>query len=352
MSTNITTRPELRSVHFASELDVLTFSGVSRPLSLVVSDQSGRTLLENTYTPDADRRVTVYGLDSLLNEATEESPVARIRIEANGEAIGAAPSGLITIIHATVAVGEPAATFLPDFWLTAGAGAARSGVMPTLPGRLEYLTGYFPEPERVTVISTILEPDGTLSEERRERSVSGLVTFDASPVAPEGDGRRLLEYDVVAGGRRASYRVLAHAPGHTRGFLFRNCFGVMETIYCTGLTETKHAIESSWAFIDGRACRYSVSEVEQQTVSTGPLTAAATAVAIDFARSKEVYELVAGLDPGRPMLILESEPVVSNSRSALSSISVTLRPASASGTMLCPVRPVRIFDPTFDSTYE
>lgn len=327
---------------FTSEFCRLSFSGVTDTLVLVfVVD--GFPVFENRYVPDSAGRVTVYDLDLLLESCLSDTPPS-VRIFANSYLLGS-----FRLFGCAASVAEPAQTFVTDFFLT-----PHTGVRDTAADRFESLTLFCAAEEAVTARCAYVKDD--LSVVEKTVAVESVVGWSALDVSArrflDPASGRLVGYTVLCGKRKASYRVLAYTPKADPAVIFRNCFNAWETFYFTGKKETSAAYTRSQANIAGKLRNYHIDETVSYRAMTGPLLHGMEIVALDLARSKEVFLLNADGSAGDEITVTDCDIKHSNEDDEIPDLTFTYRLADRRNSRIAVTRPPRVFDNTFDETYE
>ncbi len=328
---------------FVSELTTLEFSGVETTLEL--SLRSGdKDLFTNTYYATPDGKVTIYALDQLLETYISDIYID-ISIFANGVGFGPAT---ISVFACSASVAERAQTFVTDFFLT-----SMMGERNTFMGRYEILTAFCPEEEEVKAICTYRLPDGSVETiEQSMTSLNGWANLNASSDQFYRADAQLVGYVVACGKRKQRYRVLAYAPEADPVFIFRNSFRAWETLYFTGLKEVQPSYTRSHATIAGRFVNYRIEEEMVYKANTGPLRQGMEMVAFDLARSKDVFLLDADGNASDEITITDCDLKFNNEDKQIPDLSFTYRLSDRRNARIAVVRPPKIFDKTFDETYE
>lgn len=346
MATLITA---LNTLMFTSELARLAFKPEGESCVFSISVGGYHRLFENTYYTGGDGTVTVYDVDKILEDDLAGSCYGSYAFYADGARIG---PELVTVIRCDARVSEPAESFVTDFFLTAGIGER-----DTTPGRRETLSFYSPAGEEAAEVHA--EYYNFADRAVRSRvfalgsSDPGLMTLDVSPsrFVDEATGL-LIGYTVKASKRKVKYRVHRSLPEADPVMIFRNVFGVWETLHLVGTKETSGTYTRESANIAGEYRNYNIEEVVSHKALTGPLRQAMVPVAMDMARSKDVFLLRADGSAGERVTVTACETKHTNEDNAMPNLSFTYRLASTPSSMIETIRPPRIFDQSFDNTYE
>lgn len=329
---------------FVSELSRLSFRIDSDSCTFVIS-RGGKEVFKQTYVPDEDKTVTIYDLDKLL-----ETLIADIydtfTFLVNGSALG---QSNVKVFRCNKSVAESAQKFIPDFFLTAAMGERNTCV-----GRYEVLTLYSDTEVAVQAICTYVDADKKV--ESLTETITNLTGWSLINVSPsrfeKPEKGTLVAYTIAAGKRRARYRVFPSLPEADPVVMFRNAFNAWETLYLTGAKETSGSFTRSAAMIEGRYRVYDIEAVISHKAMTGPLRPGELCVAVDLCTSKDVYLLNADGTAGDEITITAADIKHTNEDNNLRNINITYRLADRRNARIEVVRPPRIFDDTFDSTYE
>lgn len=327
---------------FTSELSQLHCSCENDSMQLSI--RKGTTvIMSQTYYPDDNNRVTIYDLDKLLEGCIDEfcKPFTFL--------IDEDPVRSILVFKCNADVSESAETFHSDFFFSPAMGERDTAL-----GRYETVTMFCTTTTAIKATCTYLCPDGSFATVTKDvASFSGWQPVDVSPskFADEAFGR-LIAYVISAGSRKASYRVIESAPEADPAFIFRNCFDCWETIYLTGAKQTSPSYTRSNTLIEGQFRTYDIEETVSYKAFTGPLRPAMVPVAMDLARSKEIYLLGTDGKAGARITVTDVDVKHTNEDNSIPDFSFTYRRASRRTSMIDAARPPRLFDDTFDDTHE
>ncbi len=335
----------LNSVMFTSELMQMHFNctGASMLFAICLGTGLSDEIFSQTYYPDSDGKVTVYDIDKLLEPfISSTDAVFTFVLDHN-------PLGSVDVVMCRADIEEPAETFLTDFFMTTSMGERDTAL-----GRHETLSLYAGPGAEVSVMCRFLKPDGSLTSKTVELADSDdWDSIDASPsLYTDSELGTLISYEVRAGNRKASYRVLPGAPDADPAFIFRNAFNCWETIYLTGSKQCTPSYTRSSALIEGRNQVYDIAESMSFKARTGPLRPGMVPVALDLARSKDVFMLNADGSAGRQVTITDVDVKHTNEDHTIPDFSFTYRLSSRRTALIAVNRPPRLFDDTFADTYE
>lgn len=333
---------ELQSFHFVSELDVLEVTTATN-VTVAITAIDNTELLRGTYIP-VDGRVRLYHLHKLLSPLIIET-VATFTIRAGNT------SKAVTVVQSAQSIGETAMEFLPSFFL--------SSVMTerdTAIGRKELVSILPIEATLPTVSAECSYWDGTAivtaTKAVAATLTAGAVTeIDVSPKKFEDNTLgELVAYEIIAGERRMRYRV-ATLPTSETAMLFRNTFGAWEALYFAGMEEREPEYTRETAMVNGEMRIYNLEETDTAASHTGPLRPGGIALSRDLARSRDVVLLEKGVTSDAVVITAVAVNYTSADDS-IADFTFTWRRAGLLSAKLITARTPRVFDETFDETYE
>lgn len=164
----------------------------------------------------------------------------------------------------------------------------------------------------------------------------------------------LIAYTVTAGNRMQHFDVQGETLHDVMCVSFRNAFGCMEYVYCTGNIEDNTEYSHDTMMMNGRYVCYDVEEKLGYTVDSGVIPFGSVSLWKDMLRSKETFLAdnweTARVSPVSRIVITDAKPTYTNDDAELPRFTFKFRP---SGT-LTPYdfrQHGRIFDDSFDSTF-
>ena len=332
---------DIGSWHFVSELDVLEVTAAANvAVSITASD--GSVLLNGTYIP-VGGTARVYHLRKLLSPMIMEV-TATFTITVGGV------SKTVHVVQSQVDVSETAADFLPSFFLSAVMSERDTAV-----GRKELLTMLPIEATLPTVQAVCSFWDGsavvTDTKTLSPVLVTGVVTeIDVSPDQfVDTTVGELVGYTITAGERRMAYRV-RQLPTAEVAMLMRNAFGAWEAVYFAGMTEQSPDYTRETALVNGRLRLYNLEETDTRKCWTGPLRPSGVSLTRDLARSRDVVLLERGVASDE-VVVTAVDVKHTSADNDIADMTVTWRRSSLLSARLVPVRTPKLFDETFDETY-
>ncbi|MBQ8453286.1 MAG: hypothetical protein IJ539_05845 [Prevotella sp.] len=319
----------------------------------IVHNGERETILEETMYPSIDDTIVISDLPELVEPYARQ--YLRVTLECSlTDAAGKAGISPVTVLYSMADVGESATAFTDHHFMT-----ILDGEKMTAMGRREQLSAY--EVEAVTVIADVQLQTGeynTLSAELHPFTTdTGISTFDVSPANVTAlvglVGGRLFGYTIEAGERRQRYRVVEDQTAPAPSLYFVNSFGCYELLHCVGTHKKDSKYERKSTRIKGRLKNYRTVEDRQFTANTGWLNQAMADWADDLFRSETVLLWVGGEDggPGREVVISDSKSEITNEDGHMPAFEFTYTYAQRIHNVMEPTRAGRIFDNTFDHTF-
>lgn len=332
---------DIGSWHFVTELDVIEVTSAS-DVSFSITN-SGGTLLSGTYTPVAGA-VHIYHLARLLRPLIDG-------VTAVFTFTAGSTSKSVHVVQSGVTVSETAATFLPSFFLSAVMTERDTSLE-----RKELLTLIPVEQSLPTVQAVCSYWDGE-SLVTATKPVAGIIVA-GQPCYVDASASRfvdsslgeLVAYSIVAGERTMRFRVTT-LPTAGHAMLFQNTFGAWEPIYFAGMTEESPEYTRETAYVNGKMQLYNLEETATLKSWTGPLRPSGVALARDLARCAKGVFLLEGSETTDEVTITAVDVKHTSADNDIADFTFTWRRSSMWSVMLKAVRPPKLFDETFDETY-
>lgn len=252
------------------------------------------------------------------------------------------------IIYSAADIGMGAADFMAKRFLT-----LLEGEKVTALNRLEYLHYIGTEAAKVTA-----EYDDGSTKAFDAEVVAGnerYTTIDVSADKFVAEGKVLVCYDVQAGERSFRFTIDFDEPDCAPVLVFVNSFGVEELLYCTGTHTVAPTYKRDSGYIGRYNRNYNIVETRQFKADTGIMTFAMANWADELLRSQEVH--VVNFKDGHPnvgkeVTITDSKSEYSNADDELPRFTFTYQYAQRNHNVVDVLRSGRIFDNTFDNTFE
>lgn len=336
MITLLTTIPALA---FPCELDTITFKADNGEYDVDIAISVGQqTVLETSLAFDTDGLAVLDDMATLLSDHLETQSAFTVSY-ASSKVSG-------YLLPCRLQMEEQAAEFVTRSFLTTLQGAKTT----TLASK-EFLSIYATKKETGSVTAYYLDKNDalvTLSHTvSHNTNTANIYTYDVSPAlfeTAEKAGLRLFMYTVEIGERTQKYHVLEDTNGE-QGVLFYNAFGCLESFLFLEVEKvakpTRHA-----AVISGIYRNYMAVEGTTYKGMSRPLSEGEAMLADDLVHALRVWAQGSETE----LAITDNELKIISSWEGLPRLSLTWRNAS-SRTRFVPVRPVRTFGFTFDTTF-
>lgn len=257
----------------------------------------------------------------------------------------------VTVFYANADVGMDAASFVSSHFLTTLSGEKLTSLL-----RDEFL--YARGATTVTVTAKALLASGaiqtlTASLSAEATNVVSRFRVSADTVASAislPTGATLISYSVTAGNRVADFRVIPETQPPAPSLIFVNAFGCDEIIHCVGTHKKESRFDRSQARILGQLSNYRVTEDRVFTANTGALNSPMADWADELFRSDDVRHWFDGA-PGKNIVITDSKSELTNDDDFIPSYTFSYVYAQRIHNVLQPSHAGRIFDYTFDYTF-
>ena len=210
----------------------------------------------------------------------------------------------------------------------------------------------------VTLTAAYLQTDGSLVYLETTVNPAGVTddiyAFFVGPdivtaLFPNAVGE-LIQYTVTAGLRQQRFDMVSRPMAPAPSLAFINSFGCIEFLHCYGTHKKDSNYTRSSARIRGRLRNYKIVEERVFHVETGWLNTAMADWADELFRSQEVYIWLDG-EPGRQVVISESKSTVTNEDDDMPSFEFSYVYAQRIHNVMQRTHAGRIFDNTFDHTF-
>lgn len=332
---------------FSYEFKRLDFSTDQAEMSVLLKSASGDVLLSESYNPDRYCNITLWDLDTEVSAYIGDAPYASFTLTVDGNLMAT-----IKVLRCNVAYDVSAETFCNGHFLTAWEGVRRTSV-----GRYECLSFYASSVVAVTATVSWMDASGGLIRETvtvraADYAAGTVVMVDVSPGRFVRSGRTLAGYRIDCGARSVRYRVDYPAIEAEPSMIFRNRFFVWETVHFEGTRSSAPNYTREAAWINGQYVNYDIEEVKSYTAMTAPLPLGAEEVIEDLARSRTVH-LLDSTGAARDLVtVTEVDAKATNDINALNVLSVTYRLADRITAKSYLGARAKIFDNTYDTSYE
>lgn len=329
--------------YFTSGIPDVTIPGTDGTPKQVTITCDNNTLLDESLWPVAGS-ITLIDLGELLEPYVRKRLVCSVAIAADGV------SSTFVALFCRADVGVDAGTFYASHFLT-----VLQGTRVTARGRRELLWYYGAQ----SAVVTARYDDGTtVSFAAPVIGGSGQYTcVDVSPAHFTSQGKQLTDYTVTAGSRSQHFEMDFSEPDCAPILEFYNSFGVWEMLYCTGTHAVTPEYKRSQARIRGQLRNYHIEETRTFKADTGILNTAMADWADELFRSDEVYVVnvingeISDPDGGKEVVITESKSERRNDDDFLPRFTFSYQYSQRTQNVMQMNRVGRIFDNTFDHTF-
>lgn len=347
MSTQLVTNIE--DPTFITKLQQVVFSSTDASVNVAITVDNIEVLNEN-YTPDADGNVTLYDVGKLLAPYLIRSLVAPVLLTWTSE--GVELSWPFTAVYTSAMIEETTDEFIAKHFFT------HSTNKKTAIGRKEVLYFYVDDAQGITPRCTAYYSDGSHVSQNYPvtyTTVDTIVMLEVSPINFTLAGKTLISYTIEAAARSATFTV-APPQEYAPALIFRNSFGCEETIYCVGSQELEPKFDYTTANVAGAFQNIDIVETKAFKAYTGILTPAMSNWADDLFRSLSVYLFTltgqGAIVRGREVTITEAKAIRSNVADFLPNFEFTYRYSQNNHNIFDKTVAGRIFDDTFDFSFE
>ena len=334
---------------FSTHLQELWIDGASNSVIFLIA-LGGITIFSAEYVPDGNGEIRLYNLRRILESHIDgvfADFVFTVKESGKSE-----HSVSYRVFKTAVRVSECAEEFLPSFFLTTLINRKLTQL-----GRYETLSFYPQSACSVYALASYYTESGIdtkevslMSEQDVVLNVVNSVNVSPSRFVDDSMGE-LIGYVVRAGERSFSFEIDSTQAKADPALLFLNNFGCWETMYLTGTIETEYEIKRSHAYIDGRFRQYDLDDTEYFKANSGVLLDSMLRLGMDLARSKSIFLLDSMGVADDEIVLSDSEIKYANDDDSMPSFDYTYRRASFVPGMLHTIRPPKLFDKTFDVTF-
>lgn len=310
----------------------------------------GITVFTADYVPDNNGEIRLFDLRRIL-ENYIDGVFADFTFTAKEEGQDDY-SASYRVFKTATRISEDAEEFLPSFFLTTLINKKITQI-----GRYETLSFYPQSACSVYAMASYFSDAGIETKEVQLMNEDDVVlnavnSVNVSPAKFVDDSLgELIGFTVRAGERSFYFEVDKTLPKANPAFMFRNNFGCWETMSLTGTVETEYSIKRSHAYIDGLYKLYEIDDTELFKANSGILLDGMPRLGMDLARSKSVFLMDSLGVASDEIVFTDTEIKYTNDDDSLPTFEYTYRRASFVSGMLHTIRPPKLFDKTFDVTF-
>ena len=331
---------------FSTEVMHFDITGVSSEVSVVISKDDS-IIFSSNFVPNNKGEIYIYDTRSIFYSYIDEYYADFIvKLTHQGENQYA----YLRVFKTSVDISETAEQFLPSFFLSP------TNKKRTAPDRYETLAFYPQEACRVYALASYFD-GGIITEEiqlMNEQDVKpgsiNTVDVSAGRLVDESKGT-LVSFVVRAGERSFYYTVDNTLPSADPSILFRNCFNCWDTLFFTGTKENSLEVKRSFAYVDGRYRMYDAVDTESFKANSGVLDEYMIVLAKDLARARNIFLMDKLGNATYELVVTDSEIKYTNDDDSLPTMDFTFRRTELVTGFIVPNRPPKLFDITFDNTY-
>lgn len=347
----ITIIQSISGTYFSSNVPDVEFSigGNRAMVTMTIDDEQ----IYQEYLYPLAGVITLAELDRLLTPYAKKRLKVKLKMQiaeqdADNETIMSTSSMEADIIYSEVDINTTAQDFIDTHYLT-----LLEGEKVTSLHRLEYLHYIGTDKAEVTAYYD----DGT-NKSFSILPVAGndrYTTLDVSAEQFAMAGKTLLCYDVQAGKRTFRFTIDFAEPDCAPVLVFDNSFGVEELIYCTGTHTIAPSYKREQAYIGKTQRNYAITETRVFKADTGILSFAMANWVDELFRSMSVRIVTfknGNPNVGKEVIITDSKSEYDNKPTSLPRFSFSYQYAQRNHNVLNLERVGRIFDNTFDNTFE
>ncbi len=332
---------------FPHQYDTIVFSA-DAPCEFAISSNAGGVLLK--LAPNALGEIRIEDFAQVLRDFTADGKARDFTLswEQNSQKF--------TVLPCRFDLSNAASLFVYTHFLT-----LQRGAKPTYLGAQELVTLYSALPSRDAFSLSLLWANPQTGEVREaslsEEQSDGVVTagansyrLDVSPAqfTPPAEGFSLHSYTVTAGKRSQRFILCPVLDAQPLTFVFRNCFGQLESFHCFGTMQQEVKPTRSAASFAGKTRNYRVQSVPEYTAQTGILRPCDFALFEDLCTADYV---LLGTENGTEVCITDNDFKLSSDLYEPQEASITWRYASRARRFEVELD-VRTFDNSFDYTFQ
>lgn len=340
-------KKQLPVLGFPHEYDTIVFSA-DAPCEFAISCSAGGVLLK--LSPNALGEIRIEDFAQVLRDFTADGKARDFTLS---WAMGIHE---FTVLPCRFELTSRAFSFVDRHFLT-----LQQGAKPTYQGAQEFVTMYNSLTERDTFSLSLLWANPQTGEIRKtslsEAQTEGVVSagtnyyrLDVSPAqfTPPAEGFALHSYTVTAGKRSLRFILCPVLDAKPLTFVFRNCFGQLESFHCFGTMQQEVKPTRSSASFAGKTRNYRVQSAPEFTAQTGILRPCDFALFEDLCTADYV---LLGTENGPEVCITDNDFKLSSDLYEPQEASITWRYASRARRFEAETA-VRTFDSTFDNTFQ
>lgn len=339
-----------QSKYFSATVPDLTF-GIGGTAAAVVITLDGDEIYSERLFP-VGGSISLRELGDLVRPYAKSRLVTEMKVsiteqDSNGNTL-ATNSASCTVVYCEADIDITA-----DDWCDKHFLSLLMGAKVTALGRTERLhyTG------TATASVTAMYADGSTKAftATSDGGNSKYTVIDVSPSLFASAGNTLIGYTVTAGSRTQRFVIDFNNPDCAPILKFDNSFGCEEFLYCAGQATFSGEYKSDTTYIEGKNTAYKITETGKTKADTGPLSFAMAEWCRELFRSQKVYvvnfkEKV--MQVGKQVIVSDPKVEYTNSDDEMPRITFSIQYAQKNHNVIQTGKDGRIFDNTFDFTFE
>lgn len=328
----------LNDIEFSSNFQLLTIIADGQSSVTFSLSTNGTVIFANTYTPNANGYVYIYDLHKLLDEAIDQA-------HASFTFKVGQTSKDVTVIRCNTLVDIPASDFINKYFLSPLMATRRTSRY-----RKECLSLIADTSTSIDAFVTYYKNGSLNTITKHLDDVTGFATIDASPSRffNEQEGQ-LVSYRITAGPRSQDFDVVTYNPDAV-SVIYRNSFHVFDTFHFNGLIATEFEHTRSNAVVGGQLVNYDIKQTKLFKANTGVIPFGMEVLPYEVCRSMELY-LLEDDSFGDEIVITDAEIKSDNAPDTINDFTITYRRANSFTTKIKTPKAVKLFDSTFDGTF-
>lgn len=325
------------SSSYSASLPDLLIEGVTQDYAVVSFTANGTAIYSEVLYPDTSGRISVLSISRMITQFMRRRSLLQMSlVMAITPKSGSTTSKTCTVYYSEVDI--PDQTVFTSRFLTLCDGPRYTNI-----GRREYL---YSRSNAAVAVGTFA--DGTTSRQTLSPagSSSGIYMFDLTGLLAATNGKRLAAMTVTSGSRTQQYIIRPEDDNDVECLVFKNAFGLRETMYFEGTLAIKPSYKRSEILIGRTVVHYDIDETVSHESTTGPLTDGMAKLFRDLLRSYDIRLL----PTGQKVVISDSKADDDNADDRLTRMTLTWMLAQSVQTTDGEFTG-GIFDDTFDYTF-
>lgn len=325
------------SISFSASLPDLLIEGVSQDYAVVALTVGGTGIYSEQLYPDTSGRISVLSLNRMITQFMRRRSLLQISLTLTVTPMSSSSTTkTCTVYYSEVDIQDT--TFANSRFLTMCDGVRYSNL-----GRREYL---YSRTSSASAVRTYNDGSTATNSLSSSGSSSGIYLFDLTSLLAPVSGKRLVSMTVTSGSRSQQYIILPDDDDDVECLVFKNAFGLRETMYFDGTLAIKPSYKRSEIIIGRAVEHYDIDETVSHESTTGHLTDGMVKLFRDVLRSYDIRLL----STGQQVVITDSKADGDNDDDRLIRMSLTWMLAQTVQTNDGAFSG-RIFDDTFDYTF-